>query len=431
MSTTPSSSLPEDVTVDGHAGVFVRLTLMMLLEFVVFGSWFATFGLVLATSGLPAIIGTAYSLAAVAAIVSPMLFGALGDRFFASQKVLGVAHLVGAVIMFFLPSIITSGNGGLVLLMVFVYMLFFQPTLGLINAVAFRHLGTNQRLFPYIRVFGTLGWVIAGLLVGVLGLSASPNLFLVTATASLIFGSYSFTLPATPPPAKGVRFSFSDVVGAKAFPLFKHRNFTVLMVCALLTSISLGVYNSFASTYLGALGIENVAGVLAIGQISEVVFIVTIPWVLSRVGMKWALLIGMLMWGVRYALFIAAAGGTISWAIAAVALHGICNDFFLVLTAMYLNLVVPIELTAQAQTMLILMISGFGQLIGSLVAGEIAGATGAFAPGATAASWTPVWLLPIAIAVLVAIVWTVFFRYPRKGPVKRFEVAGTPAPVTP
>ncbi len=188
---------------------------MMLLEFVVFGSWFATFGLVLASNGLPTIIGTAYTLAAVAAIVSPMFLGALGDRFFSSHRVLGAAHLLGGALMFLLPGVVTSGNGTLVLALIFGYMLLFQPTLGLANSIAFRHLGANGRLFPYIRVFGTLGWAAAGLLVGALGLSASPNLFLVTAIASLVLGVYAFTLPATPPPAKGAKFSLGDVIGAR------------------------------------------------------------------------------------------------------------------------------------------------------------------------------------------------------------------------
>ncbi len=424
---TPSSSLPSDETVSTNKPLFVRLVVMMLLEFIVFGSWFATLGLVLATNKLPTIIGFAYSLAAVAAIVSPMFLGAIGDRFLASQKVLGIAHLCGGIVILFMPWVVRAGNGSLALAVIFVYMLFFMPTLGLVNSVAFRHLGKNQSLFPYVRVFGTLGWVIAGLGVGALGLSASSNIFLVTAIASLVFGAYSFTLPATPPPAKGVKFSIGDVVGAAAFPLFRHRNFVVFFVCVILTAISLGVYNSYASPYLGALGIKNVAGVLAIGQISEVICIVTIPFVLARIGMKWALLLGMFMWGIRFTLFIVAAGGGFGWAIAAIALHGICNDFFLIIGAMYLNLVAPLEITAQAQNLLILMISGVGALIGSFVSGEIYNATVAVHPNAGPAAWTPIFLLPIAAAILTAILWIGFFRYRRKQEIVRFQLAPTPA----
>lgn len=419
----PTAAFPTmagDETVAGNKGVFLRLTLMMFLEFVVFGSWFATFGLVLVTNDLAAYIGPAYSLAAVAAIVSPMLLGALGDRFLASQKGLGIAHVLGGLVMLALPSVVTAGNGALALGLIFLYMVFFQPTLGLANSIAFRHLGSEQKLFPYIRVFGTVGWVVAGVGVGFMGLSASANLFLVTAIASFVLGIYSFTLPSTPPAAKGVRFSIGDVVGAQAFKLFRYRNFAVLMICSLLTAIALGVYNTYASPFLGALGVDNVAGVLAIGQISEVVFIVTIPFVLKYVGMKWALFAGMTMWGVRFVLFILAAGDQTWLAIAAIALQGICNDFFLVLAAMYIGRVAPVEYSAQAQSMLILVISGFGQLIGSFLSGQVFAVTVGADPNATPADWTPVFLIPIISAVITAVVWAIFFRYSRSEPLTTF-----------
>lgn len=421
-----SHTVPAEVSAGAapaKPGTSLRLVALMLLEFIVFGSWFATFGLVLATHNMPTIIGTAYTLAAVAAIVSPMFLGALGDRFFASQKVLGTAHLLGALIMLFVPSAVTSGNGTLVLGLIFVYMLFFMPTLGLANSITFAHL-TNVRLFPYIRVFGTFGWALAGLLVGALGLSASPNLFIVTAISSLLLGIYSFTLPATPPPAKGVRFSIGDVIGAKAFQLFRHRNFVVFFVSVFLTAVSLGVYNTFAATYLGALGIENVAGVLSIGQLSEVVFILTVPWVLKTYGTKWALLGGMGMWGVRFALFIMAAQGQAWLAIVAIALHGICNDFFLIVGAMYVDDVAPLELRAQAQSMLILAISGVGAFIGAFLSGQIF--TSIIAPQMEtlgAAAWSPLWWLPIGFAIITAIVWMVFFRYNHSEGLVRFPPA--------
>jgi nucleoside transporter len=301
-----------------------------------------------------------------------------------------------------------------------------MPTLGLANSIAFRHLGTDQRLFPYIRVFGTLGWVIAGLAVGAMGLSASANIFFVTAIVSFAFGIYAFTLPSTPPPAKGAHFSIGDIVGAKAFTLLKHRNFAVLMICGLLTSIALGVYNSFASPYLGALGIQNVAGVLAIGQAAEVVFVVTIPFALKYIGMKWSLFLGMVTWGVRFALFIWAADGQHWLAILAIALQGICNDFFLVLAAMYIGIVAPVELSAQAQSMLIMVVSGFGALIGSFVSGNLYGKFVASNPAATPSDWTPIWLVPICTAVITAILWSTLFRFSRAEGLHQFKNAPVP-----
>ncbi|UQN30440.1 MFS transporter [Brachybacterium kimchii] len=397
------------------APMFMRLVAMMLLQFMVFGSWFATFGLVLVTNGLGSVIGLAYSLAAVAAIVSPMFLGAIADRFLASQKALGIAHLCGAAVMLLLPSVVTAANGALALGLIFLYMVFFQPTLGLVNSIGLRHLGGNEKLFPYMRVFGTLGWVLAGVGVGALGLSASTHLFYVTAATSFVYGIYAFSLPSTPAPAKGVRFTIGDIVGARAFKLLKSRNFLTLIICAVLTAIALGVYNSYASPFLGALGITNVAGVLAVGQAAEVAFILTIPWVVKHVGMKWALFAGMVMWGMRFLVFIAA--GLVSstgLAILGVALQGICNDFFLVLAAMYIGEVVPVKYSAQAQSMLILAVSGVGQLIGSLVSGEVFGATVGANQAATAADWTPVLIIPVFSAAITAVVWAVFFHDARR-----------------
>ncbi|NMO91731.1 MFS transporter [Actinomycetospora sp. TBRC 11914] len=412
----------------GHATLYTRLIAMMLLEFIVFGSWFATIGLVLSTNGLSTIIGLVYALAAVSAIASPMFLGALGDRFFASQKVLGVAHILGGIVLVFLPGAVSAQNGGLVLGLIFLYTLFFQPTIGLANSIVFRQLGSDDGRFPYIRVFGTLGWAIAGLGVGWMGLSGSANLFIVTAVASFVLGLYSFTLPTTPPPAKGVRFSFGDVIGAKAMPLFRHRNFAIIMLCTLLTAVSLGFYNTFASAYIGALGVSNVAGVLAIGQLSEIVFIVSIPLVLRTIGLKAGLAVGMGMWAVRFVLFAVAAGGHLTPLVVGVALHGICNDFFLVLTAMWLNQVVPAKLHAQAQNMLILVISGLGALIGSLASGEIYNATVATAPATDTGAWTTLWIVPVAIAVVTTILWLGIFRHRHGAAFEPLTVKGEDAP---
>lgn len=386
-----------------------RLSLMMLLEFVVFGSWFATLGLVLATHGADAIIGHAYLLSAIAAILSPLFMGAIGDRILAPRNLLALLHIIGAVIIAAAPSALLAGHHGLTLALIFGYMLFFQPTLGLVNSIALAQLGDRGDVFPYVRVSGPLGWVVAGLSVGALGLSASTGVFYFAAAASVLLAAYAFTLPYSPPPSRSGKLSLGDLVGAKAFVLFKDRRFLVLMACTLLTSISLGIYNSFTSPYLAALGIDNVAGVMAMGQASEVLFIVTIPWVLSRIGMKWALFLGMGMWGIRFLLFIAAAKIGPEAAVAGVALHGICNDYFIVIAAMFIARIAAPEFAAQAQSWLILMISGFGAAIGSATAGSIYGTQ--IAPNAAqgATAWIPLWTLPVGLAALTCVAWLLFF----------------------
>lgn len=390
--------------------VFIRLGLLMFLQFVVFGSWFSTLGLVLITNNLASIVGYAYALSAVAALFSPAFVGALGDRFISAEKLLAIASFIGAAIQFALPAMVTGGHAEWVLVLIFLYMLTFQPTLGLANTVCFEHLGEHQKLFPFLRIFATLAWVLAGVCVGVMGLSASPHIFMLAGGASVVLGLYALTLPKTPPKKKDARLNWGDIVGVHSFPLFKMRNFSVLMLCAVMTSISLGFYNSFASAYLGALKIENVAAVLAIGQVTEVIFIALVPFVLLKIGMKYGLLIGMGMWGVRFIIFIAAAHGHKEWAILGIALHGICNDFFIVLSAMYIDKITPKEMKAQAQSWLIIAISGVGSGIGAVVSGNIFGGIVASNQVDNPLAWTQLWIVPIGIAVVTSVVWLFGFR---------------------
>lgn len=399
------------------AGLFVRLAAMMFLHFVVIGSFNATLGLVLSTHGLSSVIGVAFSVQALAAIVSPMFLGALGDRFLPSQRVLGIAHLAGCAALALMPLIVGAGNGALTLAMIFVYMLFLQPTLALTNQITLRHLGGHDRFFPYIRVFGTAGWVLVGLAVGAAGLSASTGVFTVGAVASFVLGIYAFTLPDTPPPARGARLSFGDVIGAQAFVLLRNRNFLVFSICILLTCVPLGMYNSYASPFLAAVGVKNVAGTLSIGQVSELVFITTIPFVLKRFGMKWSLLFGMIMWGVRFVFFVVAAQQGVPWvAIAGVALHGICSDFFLILGAMYVNAAAPVHLKARAQSYFIFLTSGLGTFLGSLTGNVAYNLSVGTSHKAPLTDWAALWIVPIIVSVVVAILFVAFFRRERGQP---------------
>lgn len=382
----------------------------MLMEFVVFGSWFATLGLVLQTSGLASLIGPTYLLCAIAAMVSPLFLGALSDRFIESQKVLSLAHILGGVVLLMLPSKVGADHVPAFLLLVFVYTIFFMPTLGLVNSISLRHLGDAKEKFAYIRIFAPMGWVIAGFGIGLAGLSASASIFTIAAVGSFVLGIYSLSLPSTPPPEQNSRFSLGDLIGAKAFVLFKNRNFTVLILCSLLTSISLGVYNSFAASYLSVLGISNVAGVLALGQLSEIVFIATIPFVLSKIGMKKTLLVGIAMWGVRFLLFSLSPYHDSSLAILGVALHGICNDFCIVIAAMYIDRLAPRHLAAQAQSWVILVFSGVGAAIGSLLSGSLYGLFVAPNLALGGQAWTVLWAVPIGIAVVNMFLWIFLFK---------------------
>lgn len=406
---TPSSALSLKL-------LSARLSTVMFLQFIVFGAWFATLGLVLASNGLADIIGSAYFYSAIAAILSPLVLGSIGDRYLAPKYVLSLAHLVGATLLCVIPSAVVAGDATLTLVLIFAYMLSFQPTLSMVNSIALVALGDHQRYFPYVRLFGPLGWVFAGLVVGFCGFSASTNVFYVAAAAAAGLSLYALTLPYSAPPAVGAKFSLADALGVKAFVLFKDRRFSVLMLCILLTSISLSFYNTFASPYLSALGVENVAGTLTIGQLSEVIFIVTIPWVLAKVGIKWVFFIGMAMWSLRFALFIAAAFTDQIFAIGGVALHGICNDYFIVVAAMFIAQLAPKEMAAQAQGWLILMVSGFGAAFGSSIAGKLYVANVLPAPELGAQAWVQVWLVPIVLAIITSALWAQLYPSQKKAP---------------
>ncbi|MBN24633.1 MAG: MFS transporter [Alteromonadaceae bacterium] len=384
------------------------LCLVTFVEFVVFGAWFSTLGLVLHQNNLAPIIGEAYFISAIAAILSPVLLGAVCDRFIAPKWVLCGIHIIGAVIMFSLPAAVHAGEANLVILLVFAYMLAFQPTLALINSITLKLLGDKQSFFPYIRMFGPLGWVFVGQIIGAMGLSASTDTFVIAAVSGIAMALFVLMLPYTPPPAANEPFSWSRSLGLGALQLFKNKRFAVLMICILLTSIMLGFYNTFSSPYLGALGIENVAGVLSFGQLTEVIFICVIPLALARFGVKRALLFGILMWIVRFALFVV-AGYEQSWAaIGGVILHGLCNDFVIVIAAMFIARLAPPELAAQAQGLLILMISGFGAALGSLSSGAIYKVT--VQVGESTSDWTLLWSVPIALACIAAFIWGFFFE---------------------
>ena len=404
----PLSTVPPSPPAAGR-GLPARLGVMMFLELLVFGTWLPTLGLVLASHGAASIIAKAYLLAAVAAIVSPLFMGALGDRFLAPRNLLALLHLGGAIVILAVPAVLGTGELTLTLGMLFLYMLLFQPTLALANSVGLTLLGHNQRLFPYVRVFGTVGWVAAGLGVGAAGYSASTAVFYFAAASGVVLALYALTLPYTPPPSKGSKLALGDAIGIRALVLFRDRRFAILMVCILLTAVSLGFYNAYTSPFLAALGIENVAGVLALGQISEVAFIVTIPWALSRIGMKWALAVGMGMWAVRYLLFVLATDGVPTAAVVGIALHGICADYFIVVGAMFVGRLAPPHLASQAQSWLIMMISGFGGAIGSAVSGAIYASHVAPQLAAGASAWQPLWLFPIGLASITCLAWIVLF----------------------
>ncbi|MGO2748951.1 MAG: MFS transporter [Pseudoclavibacter sp.] len=392
----------------GSRVTFWRLAGMMLLQYATYGSWWATIGLVLTSNGLGSIVGLAFSLAAVAAILSPMLTGAIADRFFASQKVLAVLHALGGLVLLLIAPTVTSGNAGLLLGALFVYMLFFQPTIAVSNNIAFTHLPQDSNAFAYVRVFGTGGWIAIGLFIGQSGLSASTAIFFIAATMSFALALYSLTLPKTPPPAHGSKFKAGDLVGAGALHLFRNRSFCVLIVAVLLTCVPISIYNAFGSTYLDVVGVPNVASFMTIGQASEILFMLVLPLVLKRFTWKWVILGGLVAWLVRALALMTMTEGNITMAVFIIALHGVCTDFFLTAGFMYVDTVTRLEARAQAQSLFLLFALGVGNAIGALIAGEM---FNVFVGDSTdVAAWNPLWYVSATLAGISALAVLLLFK---------------------
>lgn len=347
--TTPSTTL--------------RLSLMMFLQFFVWGAWFATLGLCLGSNGLEDFSAGAYGSAPLGAMIAPLFLGLIADRFFSSQKVMGLLFLIGGVLLMLIPGVAESGNGKMMVWLMIGNMLCYMPTLGLSNTITFTNL--DRMNFPKVRVWGTIGWIAAGLVVGLLGWSAKFEMFYIAGSASLLMGAYSFTLPNTPPPSKGQPLNLRALLMLDAFSLLKRPAFFVFVSCSLLICIPLAYYFGVTANYLQNTGFLQEASTMTIGQMSEIFFMLLIPFFFRKLGVKWMILVGMIAWVVRYLLFAYGAPDQVVWMIyIGLALHGICYDFFFVTGFMYTDKIAPAAIRSQAQSMLVFFTQGVGMYIG-------------------------------------------------------------------
>ncbi|MBO9623350.1 MAG: MFS transporter [Sphingomonas sp.] len=393
----------------GSGMLTARLSALMFMQFFVWGAWAVTLGLVMQTVGIGNLIDDAFSVGPIASVVGSFLLGMAATRYLSPRMLMVILHLVGGAILFVLPSLVTPQGGTTFVWLLLGYMILYMPTVGLANTIALKSFGDRVDNFPFVRAFGTLGWIVAGLIIGWAGLSASPEIFRVAAVVSIALGLYSFTLPNVAPDAPSGEGLVRQVLCAEAFGLLKQRSFLVFIVCATLISIPLAMYYAYASAFIGVAGIENVGGTMSIGQMSELAFMFAMPWLYRRFGVKPLLLVGMIAWALRYALFAIGDGGDSLWAIyLGVALHGVCYDFFFVAGAIYTGTIAsPKGVNAQAQGMLTLFTYGVGMLLGS----QIGGLLYARMPEvASIADWQQMWWYPAIAAALIALLFVFTFR---------------------
>ncbi|MDG1385685.1 MAG: nucleoside permease [Flavobacteriaceae bacterium] len=392
-----------------------QLSLMMFLQFFIWGGWFVTLGTFLGNNlgASGAETGMAFSTQSWGAIIAPFFIGLIADRYFNAEKILGVLHLIGAVLMYFMSQA-TSFDAFYPL--VFAYMVAYMPTLALVNSVSFFQMKDPAKDFSMIRVFGTIGWIIAGLLISYfqwdstksIDEGALSNTFTMVAIASLILGVISFTLPKTPPSQSDGAVSVSDILGLDALKLLKDRNFLMFFITSILICIPLAFYYQQANPFLVELGMENPTGKMTLGQISEVLFMLLLPFFFKKFGFKKTLLVGMLAWAVRYTLFAYGnAGEQAFMLIIGIALHGICYDFFFVSGQIYTDFKAGEKIKSAAQGLITLATYGVGMLIGFWVAGKVSDQN-MLADGSH--NWEVIWMLPAAFALGVMVLFILIFK---------------------
>jgi nucleoside transporter len=385
-----------------------RLSAMMFLEFLIWGGWYVTVGNYMKAHGMEAQIANVYSLCPIAAIISPFFLGMVADRFFATERVLAVLSLLGGAFLLAVPVFAPEGNPNLFLGLLLLHTLCFMPTLGLTSSLTFHNVQDQEKQFPIIRVFGTIGWIAANWIVSkMLHGDDQAVQFWVAGGASILLGIYSFTLPHTPAPSAGKRATVGDILGLDSLALLKRPSFLVFIVSSLLICIPLAFYYAYAAVYVGAVGIKDPAFNMSFGQIGEVFFMILMPMLFVRLGVKYMLLAGMAAWVARYGLFAAAADTHTTWMIlAGIILHGICYDFFFVTGQIYVDKRASPRIRGQAQGFLVLITQGVGALIGAQTAGFIYGTQKV----GEAVNWQKLWLIPCIAAAVVAVVFGLLFR---------------------
>ena len=399
----------------------IKLSAMMFLEFFIWGAWFVTLGTFLgnnlsATGGQSASV---FSTQSWGAIIAPFIIGLIADRYFNAEKILGILHLVGAILMY---QMYNATDINVFYPYVLGYMILFMPTLALVNSVSFNQMKDPEKEFSTIRVWGTIGWIAAGLLISfyfhwdtaeAAKAGMLKNTFLMAGIASLTLGLFSFTLPKTPPKvSSGEKVKISEILGLDALKLLKDKNFAIFFISSILICIPLAFYYQNAHPFLSNVGLENPTGKMTIGQISEVLFLLLLPVFFTKFGFKKTILVGMLAWGIRYALFAYGNASDLSFMlILGIALHGICYDFFFVSGQIYTNSAAGDKYKSSAQGLITLATYGVGMLVGFEVAGWI---TDTYKLADGSFDWKMVWIIPSGIAFVVFLLFALFFTDKKK-----------------
>src|SRR5688572_5989163 len=397
--------------------VRTQLSVMMFLQFFVWGAWYGQMSKYL-TNQLHASgdqVGNAYAAFSIAMIAAPFFVGMLADRYFAAQKVLGILNLLGAGLLFLLTNIHDPDVFFWVMLL---YCFSFTPTISLTSSIAMQQMTNPEKEFPAIRVFGTVAWIVVVNIVGFMAVGDQVTIFQISMLAAALLGVMAFFLPNTPPSSTGTA-SFAQIVGKDAFVLFKDRSFSIFFISSILICIPLSFYYAWANPsltdgYKAAFPTAdptgfNIENKMSLGQASEVIFMLLLPFAFQKFGVKKILIIGLVAWIIRFLFFGYGTADASAWMLyAAILLHGVCYDFFFVTGQIYTDQKAGDKIKSQAQGLISLATYGVGMFIGSIVSGKVKDYYSSTEPVIT--NWTNVWLVPAGIAFVVLVLFILFFR---------------------
>jgi nucleoside transporter len=398
-----------------HRLIKTRLMAMMFLQFFIWGAWYATGGNYMRAQGMTDEIYLAYMASPIGSIVAPFFLGMIADRFFAVQRVLGVMHVLSGIFVFLAPFAAEGPfrSTTLFLILLLLHMLCYMPTVGLAMATSFHLLPNKDREFPLVRMFGTIGWITAGIVVSRLLQGDTTALpMYISGLGGMAMGLYSLTLPNVPPPGAGKKFSVRDIIGLDALKYLNSRAFVVFITSVMLTSIPLATYFAYVPVFLRDADIANPAFKMTFGQMSEVLCLMALPWFFMRLGVKGVLIAGMAAWIVRYTLFALGAPDAVAWMlILGILLHGPCYDFVYVAGQVYIDRRASVAIRAQAQGLFVLATYGVGQGLGTIAAGLVFNRIMAGTSGAeTLQQWQTFWIIPLVFAAIVTLWFLWGFR---------------------
>lgn len=390
----------------------IKLSVMMFLEFFIWGAWFVTLGTFLVkdlnASGTQ--ISIAYLTQSIGAIIAPFIIGLIADRYFSAQKILGVLHLAGSVILWFASQTAVFDS---FFPLIVIYMILYMPTLALVNSVSFRQMKNPAVEFPPVRVLGTVGWIVAGLTIGYFGWEQTNQLsltFKMAAAASALLGLLSFSLPPAPPVQRNTNVSIKEMLGLDALRLLNNKSYLLFFLSSIAICIPLAFYYNFTNLYLNEAGMKSAAAVQSLGQVSEALFMLLIPVFFLRLGVKNMLAIGMLAWVLRYVFFSFGNVNENYWMlIAGIVLHGVCYDFFFVTGQIYTDSHAGERFKSAAQGMITLATYGVGMMIGSLISGPIVDAYAT----SQGHDWAMIWMIPAGVSALVLLLFVTLFKEKR------------------